>query len=93
MIVFATPKFCQTAICGPTLDTIKEIAPSYPDVTFIHVEVFTNLDDVDNLAVVPSVTEWGLPTEPWIFVVDANGLVAARFEGVVTGEELAAVLG
>jgi hypothetical protein len=93
VIVFATPKFCQTAICGPTVDRILEIKPSFPEVNFLHVEVFTNLDDPDNLQLVPAVSEWGLPTEPWVFVVDATGIVVARFEGVVDAAEIAAALG
>jgi hypothetical protein len=92
VIAFATPAFCQTAICGPTLERIKEIAPAHPGVDFVHVEVYTNLDDPDNLEVVPSIIEWGLPTEPWIFVVDADGIVTHRFEGLVTAEELDAAL-
>ena len=92
VIVFATPKFCQTAICGPTLDRVLEVKPSYPDVNFLHVEVFSNLDDPENLATVPAVTEWGLPTEPWVFVVDADGIVVARFEGVFDAAELAEAL-
>ncbi|OFW67758.1 MAG: hypothetical protein A2Z12_07465 [Actinobacteria bacterium RBG_16_68_21] len=93
VVVFATPKFCQTAICGPTLDRVKEVADAYPDVNFVHVEVYTNLDDPANLEVVPAVVEWGLPTEPWVFVIDAGGIVTAAFEGVVTPEELTAALG
>jgi hypothetical protein len=92
VIAFATPKFCQTAICGPTLERLQEIAPDFPEVNFIHVEVFTNLDDPENLEVVPAVVEWGLPTEPWVFVVDSDGIVTARFEGVVSAEEIAAAL-
>ncbi len=88
VVVFATPRFCQTAICGPTLDTIKDYAASRPEVNFVHVEVFTNLDDPDNLEIVPAVTEWGLTSEPWIFVVDETGTVAARFEGLAAPEEL-----
>ena len=93
VVVFATPKFCQTAICGPTLDRVKEIADDHPDVNFVHVEVYTNLDDPANLQLVPAVVEWGLPTEPWVFVVDATGIVIARFEGVVTPEEITEALG
>jgi hypothetical protein len=93
VIVFATPRFCTTAVCGPTLDDIKAIVPDHPQVNFVHVEVFTNLDDPDNLALVPAVTEWGLPTEPWVFVVDADGIVTGRFEGVVAADEIAALLG
>ena len=31
---------------------------------------------------------WNLPTEPWVFVIDEEGKVAARFEGLVYSEEL-----
>lgn len=93
VIAFATPKFCQTAICGPTLDVLETLLPSYPGVNFLHVEVFTNLDDPQNLATVPAVAEWGLPTEPWVFVVDADGVVIGRFEGVVDPDDLAELLG
>ena len=37
---------------------------------------------------VPAAAEWNLPSEPWTFVVDADGLVAAKFEGFATREEL-----
>lgn len=93
VIVFSTPRFCSTGVCGPTLDDIKAMAPNYPEVNFVHVEVFTNLDDPDNLAVVPAVQEWGLPTEPWVFVVDADGIVIGRFEGVISADEIADLLG
>lgn len=92
VVVFATPKFCTSAVCGPTLDIVKDVAPAFRDITFIHVEVYTNLDDPSNLKVVPSVEEWGLPTEPWVFVVDERGRIAAKFEGTVARSELRAAL-
>ena len=92
VVVFATPRFCTTAVCGPTLDDVKVIADRYPEVNFVHVEVYTNLDDPDNLVIVPAVVEWGLPTEPWVFVVDAEGIVRARFEGIIGADEIAAAL-
>lgn len=99
VITFATPQFCQTAICGPTLETVKELIDRYPAVNFVHVEVFdleasppgaTSLED---LVVAPSVLEWGLTSEPWVFVVDAAGTVTGRFEGVVDPVEIEALLG
>jgi hypothetical protein len=101
VIVFATPAFCRTATCGPTLDVIKSAAADYKDkLTFIHVEpyelTFTNgqLQPVltnDNLPVAVDATNiWGLPTEPYTFVVDSSGKVTAKFEGIVAPEELRA---
>jgi hypothetical protein len=93
VIVFATPRFCTTGICQPTMQVVRQLAPEYPDANFVHVEVFTNLDDPANLELAPGVVEWGLPTEPWVFVVDAAGFVAGRFEGVIAAEELEQLLG
>jgi hypothetical protein len=93
VVVFATPRFCQTAVCGPVMETIRALAPTRPDVNWIHVEVYTNLDAPDDLELVPAVVEWGLQTEPWVFVVDEDGIVTARFEGMVTSEELEEALG
>ena len=45
MVVFATPKFCVTQACGPTLDRLKPIAGDYPDVTFIIPHLGSFSDD------------------------------------------------
>lgn len=89
VIVFATPAFCTTAICGPTMDTVKEVAAGFPDVNWVHVEVYENIDDPQGeLVETQAVIEWGLQTEPWVFVVDADGIVSARYEGTVGADEL-----
>jgi hypothetical protein len=92
VVVFSTPKFCTSAVCGPTLDIVKGVEADHPDVNFVHVEVYELPADVNNLQTVPAVEEWGLPSEPWVFVVDADGNVAAKFEGGVGAEELNAAL-
>lgn len=88
VVVFATPKFCTSEVCGPTLDIVKNVARGFPELTFIHVEVYENLDDPSNLQPVKAVREWQLPSEPWVFVVDARGRVVAKYEGTVAAEEL-----
>jgi len=101
VIVFATPAFCRTAMCGPTLDIIKSAAAGYKDkLTFIHVEPYKlsysngQLQPVlteDNLPIPVDATNiWGLPTEPYTFVVDSSGKVTAKFEGIVAPDELRA---
>lgn len=93
VLVFATPMLCRTAVCGPVLDEMKDIAIAYPDVEFVHVEIYEPVDyDDPELIPVDAVVEWQLPSEPWIFVVDDEGLVAASFEGYVDGPEVAAIL-
>jgi len=94
--IFATPAFCTSAACGPMMAQAKEISSSYPEVNWIHVEVYSGFNepgfapDADHL--VPAVVEFGLPSEPWIFVMDENGVVAARLEGVLDDGELEGLL-
>jgi hypothetical protein len=42
--------------------------------------------------VFPTVEEWRLITEPWIFIVDGQGIIRAKFEGLVTARELESAL-
>ncbi|MEO8469996.1 MAG: hypothetical protein ABI573_10060 [Chloroflexota bacterium] len=100
VLIFATPKFCTSAQCGPTLDRVKPLAADFPTVTFIAVEpyllTYQNgslqpvLDANGDLQAVPAVTEWGLLSEPWVFVVNRDGIVTASFEGVVATDEIRA---
>lgn len=94
VIVFATPAWCTTQACGPMLDQVQEMAPEYPDLNFVHVEVYEDIgvESFEDLELVPAILDWGLPSEPWIFVTDGSGMVAAAFEGAVSDVELRAAL-
>lgn len=91
VVVFATPGFCQTRTCGPMVDVVKSVSPEFAGrVNFIHVEI-ADLDATTNrgeLVYNPFFYEWTLPSEPWTFVVDAQGRVFAKFEGVLLPDEL-----
>jgi hypothetical protein len=90
VVIFATPAWCTSESCGPMLDQVQAVADDYPGVNFVHVEVYENIHvtDFKDLILVPSVEEWGLPTEPWLFVVDGDGVVASSFEGALSDHEL-----
>jgi hypothetical protein len=90
VIVFATPQFCTSRICGPVVDVVRTLLPAYGErVVFTHQEIW---QDAAAREFFPTVAEWGLQTEPWIFIVDGKGIVRARFEGLVTAREIEAVL-
>ena len=95
VIIFATPAFCLSRICGPTKDVVDDLFEQYKDeVNFVHVEPY-ELDRArsgEGLFPVPATTEWGLTSEPWVFLVDSEGNIAAKFEAVVTLDELNAAL-
>jgi len=93
VVVFATPAFCSSAACGPLVDIVQEKIDDYPGVDFVHVEVFTGFrdpgfDPADPARLAPAVAGYRLVSEPWVYVVDAAGIVSARFEGVMDAEEL-----
>ncbi|HET8739965.1 MAG TPA: thioredoxin family protein [Acidimicrobiia bacterium] len=94
VIVFATPAWCTSQSCGPMLDQVQAIDSEYPNLNFVHVEVYENIHvtDRNDLVVVPAVGEWGIPSEPWLYVVDGGGTVTAHFEGAVSDEELRSAL-
>lgn len=87
VVGFITPGFCQTQFCTPVLGTVEQVREQVGDeqANFIHVEVY---DDFGELTVVPEMAEWGLDTEPWVFVLDEAGQVQAKFSGPLSPREL-----
>ena len=98
VVAFATPAFCQSATCGPTLETVKAVAEDHPEVVFINVEPYVMafndgslqpvLDADGRLQAAPWTEAWDLLTEPFVAVVDATGAVRAKFEGALAPDEL-----
>jgi hypothetical protein len=115
-LLFATPAFCRTATCGPSLDVMQGLQKIYGDkVNFIHVEVYKYpFDQSFNLqakaeaqatqekrpltaeearaGLSDAMVAWRLSSEPWLFLIDAKGIVAGRYEGGLTKEEIGPAL-
>jgi hypothetical protein len=102
VLVFATPAFCTSRQCGPTLDGIKAVSKTETGVVFINVEPYKLeyvdghlqpvLDANNQLQATDTTQAWGLLSEPWVFVVDKTGIVRASFEAVVSPDELKAAI-
>ncbi|HEX5613861.1 MAG TPA: thioredoxin family protein [Acidimicrobiia bacterium] len=88
-VLFATPARCSSQYCGPVLDQLLPLVEEYPGIDFAHVEIYRD-NRSDEL--VPTVAEWGLPSEPWLYVVDGAGTVVHRLDGAFATPELRAVL-
>lgn len=87
VLTFATPQLCTSRVCGPVVDVVLEASATAPEnVAFIHQEIFN--DNRFDGGYRQQVTDFGLRTEPWTFVVDADGRIAARFEGAFSADEL-----
>jgi len=95
VISFSTPAYCQSGTCGPQTEVLSELDDKYKgQVSFIHVEIFDNPEEMlatgdPSLGAESSVIhEWEFHTEPWTFVVDSSGIVVGRFESFVTLAEI-----
>lgn len=86
VILFATPRFCQTRTCGPSHQVVMGLAENYATrVNFIHIEIFKNFDTFE---VADAMREWNLESEPWLFFIDANGKIVRKYEGGITAKEI-----
>jgi hypothetical protein len=80
VLLFATPQLCQSRVCGPVVDVALQLRAKYGDqVEFIHQEVYVDNDPQKGLR--PPLSAFKLQTEPWLFVVGADGKITARLEG------------
>jgi hypothetical protein len=87
VLLFATPALCQSRVCGPVVDVAEQVEHETGDgVDFIHMEVYNNNNASDGLR--PQMREFGLRTEPWVFVIDRKGVVRTRIEGAFDATEL-----
>lgn len=88
VLLFATPALCVSRVCGPVVDVAEQVKDRYGDkAAFIHMEIYKrNVPGPDNLR--PQVQAYGLPTEPWVFVIDRHGIVQERIEGAFSVNEL-----
>ena len=64
VVAFATPKYCTSRTCGPTVQTVERVASRFAStpIRFIHVEIYRDNDP--KKGVNQWVEEWNLPTEP-----------------------------
>ncbi len=85
LLTFATPAFCHSRTCAPVLDAVKSVWREFSDrVNGIHVEVFENPQQPARLVESAAFDAWRLPSEPWVFIVDGDGIIRYAFEGAVT---------
>lgn len=98
-LLVATPAFCQTDVCGPSLENLIGAASGRDDINIIHQEVFANhASDVGNgdfPDLAPLLVEWDVAFEPSLFVMDENAtIVGARhfaFDSAETDELLSLI--
>ena len=80
LLLFATPKFCQSRVCGPVVDVAQQAQAKYEGkANFIHMEIYNDNDPSQGVR--PQVRRFHLPSEPWLFAINREGVVSAAIEG------------
>jgi hypothetical protein len=80
VLLFATPQFCQSRVCGPVVDVAEQAKHEYGDkAAFIHMEIYNENDPGKRVR--PQVRAFHLPSEPWLFTIDRRGIVREAVEG------------
>jgi hypothetical protein len=79
-LLFSTPQFCTSRVCGPVTDIAVSLQHEYAGrITFIHQEVYADNQPTKGLRT--QMKAFHLETEPWLFTVNRQGIIAARLEG------------
>ncbi len=80
VLLFATPQFCQSRVCGPVVDVAEQAKHEYGDkAAFIHMEIYDDNDPAKGAR--PQVRAFHLPSEPYLFTIDRRGIVRDAVEG------------
>jgi hypothetical protein len=90
VIVFGTPRYCESRTCGPVVDYVEDAKDKLAgDASFIHVEVWKNDRSVGKPGGdAPAFAKWKLDTEPWIYFIGADGKVRDRWLGAAGPDEI-----
>jgi len=90
VVVFASPGFCPSRLCAPVVNSVEAVQKAQPEAAnYIHLEVYKSFNP---LVGSDEMEEWRLVSEPWIFMLDKTGKVAARLGGPVSPRELTEAL-
>jgi hypothetical protein len=95
--------FRPNAACGGALGILHEVFIDYPGLTVIHAEPWDMLPgseggmlELDPPGGPAELTDyaraWGISQPPWVFVIDREGRLQAKFNGVIGSDELRAAI-
>lgn len=79
LVIFSTPAYCTSQFCGPTTDAVAQLAKQYANrAVFIHVEIYKSYSakgHIPNAAAVQWLYRDHDLTEPWLYLIGANGII------------------
>jgi len=96
-LLISTPGFCQTSICGPSLEILINLLGENPDFNVIHAEVYTNpekISESSNLRELlsPVINDYGMTFEPSFITANSQNKLTARLDYAFDKREMEAAL-
>jgi len=86
VLLISTPGFCQSSICGPSLELLlTAVSGKESTMNILHAEVYSDpekITDTGNLQdlLAPVILEYGMDFEPSLVIADGNGVVVSRLD-------------
>lgn len=108
VLVIDSTRFRTSPACGKALAMVRFFVDRWPSIPMIHLEPyeFALMSDTPYLqgtlsdpTLVPAAAAWGIGVDPWpatsmpwIFVVDGNGRVRAKYQNVIGTADVDVIL-
>jgi hypothetical protein len=108
VLVADSLRFKVSQACGQAIAMARYALDRWRDVTFIHLEpyrysVVADTPVLDGSLDAPTLTDpaeawgigaapWGPQSMPWVYVVDGNGIVRAKYQGVLGSTDVDVIL-
>jgi hypothetical protein len=94
LLIVGTPAYCTSQICGPENEAVGDLSERYPDrAEYIHIELWR---DFNANVISEGAAEWVFrnedATDPWLFLIGADGKVNDRWMPLFDPDEVAAAL-
>ena len=88
VVVFATPEFCLSRVCGPTVEVVQKVADKFAGskLRFIHVEIYK--ETTPRTATTSGWASGICRPSPGSSSWTDQGVIRGRFEGAVSVPEL-----
>lgn len=108
VLVADSVQFRITPACGQAVTLARNLLDRWTEIPFIHLEpyrytVITTEPVIEGSLAQPILTDparawgfgtapWGVGTMPWVFVVDGDGIVRAKYQGVMGSADIDVIL-
>ena len=96
LLIVGTPAYCESQICGPENEAVLDLSSRYPDrAEYIHIELWKDYQSEPQV-INEGAAEWVYRnenfTDPWLFLIGADGTIADRWMPLFDPDEVAAAL-